>query len=152
MNENGRFYLKLPDGDLEAPLVAEGIRKLGMLDYLIVNGSLTENGFLLWDEPEASLNPQLTRLTSDIVLGLAQAGVQSWTATHDYLLTSELGLAAEQSTTPEMAFFALTRAADSEGSIIERGNKLAELQDNAILKALADLHQREEKSFLGGAS
>jgi hypothetical protein len=32
---------------MEAPLVAEGIRKLGMLDYLIVNGSLTENGFLL---------------------------------------------------------------------------------------------------------
>jgi len=132
--------------------MAEGMRKLGMLDYLIVNGSLTDNGFLLWDEPEASLNPQLTRLTGDIVLGLARSGVQSWIATHDYLLTSELGLAAEQSTTPEMAFFALTRSADIEGSTIERGDKLAELQDNAILKALADLHKREESAFLGGAS
>lgn len=62
VNENGRFYLKLPDGDMEAPLVAEGIRKLGMLAYLIINGSLSENGFLLWDEPEASMNPRLTRL------------------------------------------------------------------------------------------
>jgi hypothetical protein len=67
-------------------------------------------------------------------------------------LTSELGLAAEQATTPETAFFALTRSADIEGSTVERGDQLAELQDNAILKALADLHQREESAFLGGAS
>ena len=130
VNDKGRFYLKLPDGEMEAPLVAEGIRKLGMLDYLIVNGSLTENGFLIWDEPEASLNPKLTRLTGNVVLGLARSGVQSWIATHDYLLTSELTLTAEASGDTNTAFFALARPDGSEGTLVERGNKLADLDNN----------------------
>lgn len=133
---------------MEAPLVAEGIRKLGMLAYLIVNGSLTENGFLLWDEPEASLNPRLTRLTGDVALGLARSGVQTWIATHDYLLTSELTLASEQRQPRETAFFALARPTGAKGTIVERGEKLADLQHNSILKALADLHEREEAMFL----
>jgi energy-coupling factor transporter ATP-binding protein EcfA2 len=149
VNEKGRFYLRLPDGEMEAPLVAEGIRKLGMLDYLIVNGSLTENGFLLWDEPEASLNPKLTRLTGDIALGLARSGVQSWIATHDYLLTSELTLASERRGAEETAFFALGRRPGAEGTFVERGDKLADLQTNPILRALAELHEREEAAFLG---
>lgn len=81
VNEGGRFYLKLADGDMEAPLVAEGIRKLGMLAYLVTNGSLSENGFLFWDEPEANMNPKLTRLTGEVVLGLARSGVQTVLAT-----------------------------------------------------------------------
>jgi ABC-type hemin transport system ATPase subunit len=149
VNENGRFYLKLSDGEMEAPLVAEGIRKLGMLDYLIVNGSLTENGFLLWDEPEASLNPRLTRLTGHIALGLARSGVQTWIATHDYLLTSELTLASEQVADHDTAFFALARLPGTEGTTVERGDKLADLQHNSILKALADLHEREEALVVG---
>lgn len=149
VNKQGKFYLKLPDGDMEAPLVAEGIRKLGMLDYLIVNGSLTENGFLLWDEPEASLNPKLTMLTSHIALGLAESEVQSWIATHDYLLTSELTLASEKSRADSAAFFALARMPDSEGTVVERGSKLADLEHNSILDALSDLHRREELAFMG---
>jgi energy-coupling factor transporter ATP-binding protein EcfA2 len=151
VNEGGRFYLKLPDGDMEAPLVAEGVRKLGMLAYLIVNGSLSENGFLLWDEPEASMNPRLTMLTGHVVLGLARLGVQTWVATHDYLLTSELTLAAEKTGARDAAFFALARLADIDGSSVERGTRLADLQNNSILKALSELHRREEEVFLGGA-
>lgn len=149
VNENGRFYLRLPEGEMEAPLVAEGLRKLGMLHYLIVNGSLTEDGFLVWDEPEASLNPKLTRLTGHIALGLARSGVQSWIATHDYLLTSELALASEQRGMNDLAFFALALRPDSVGTAIERGSKLADLQSNSILKALSELHEREEAAFLG---
>ncbi|HEX4420573.1 MAG TPA: AAA family ATPase [Kofleriaceae bacterium] len=152
VNDRGRFYLKLPEGDLEAPLVAEGIRKLGMLDYLIRNGSLTENGFLLWDEPEASLNPRLTRLTGHIALGLAHSGVQTWIATHDYLLTSELTLEAERLAASYTAFFSLSRPATPPATppatLVERGDKLADLQHNSILKALSELHDREQAAFL----
>ncbi|HET7506497.1 MAG TPA: AAA family ATPase, partial [Kofleriaceae bacterium] len=123
VNENGRFYLKMADGDMEAPLVAEGIRKLGMIAYLIINGSLSENGFLLWDEPEASMNPRLTRLAGHVALGLARSGIQTWIATHDYLLTSELSLAAETTRSSDTSFFALVRDPRSEGSIIESGDR-----------------------------
>lgn len=149
VNEQGRFYLRVPGGKIEAPLVAEGIRKLAMLDYLIANGSLSENGFLLWDEPEASLNPKLTRLTSQVAMGLARSGIQTWIATHDYLLTSELDLAVEQGPENATAFFALTRGSNSAPTTIERGGKLAELEHNSILEAFSDLHRREELAFLG---
>ncbi len=149
VNENGRFYLNLPDGDMEAPLVAEGLRKLGMLAYLIVNGSLSENGFLLWDEPEASLNPRLTKLTGDVVLGLARSGVQTMLATHDYLLTSELTLSVEQQGSKDAAFFALARSAQHDGTFVEQGERLSELQENAILAAMAALHDRETQAFAG---
>lgn len=152
VNENGRFYLKLADGNMEAPLVAEGLRKLGMLAYLIINGSLSENGFLLWDEPEANMNPKLTKLTGDIVLGLARSQVQTMLATHDYLLSSELTLAAEQHGLRDAAFFALGRSPDRNGTFVERGERLSELQENAILAAMASLHDRETQAFRAEAS
>lgn len=147
VNEHGQFYLKLPDGQLEAPLVAEGLRKLAMLDYLLLNGTIEPGGFLLWDEPEASLNPTLTELMADIALGLARDDVQLWLATHDYLLTSELALQTQQ-TTGEIAFFALDRTSASAGTAVERGERLGDLQHNSILKALAELHDREQAAFL----
>ena len=147
VNENGRFYLKLPDGDMEAPLVAEGLRKLGMIAYLIINGSLTENGFLLWDEPEASLNPRLSHLTTQVALDLARSGIQTWIATHDYLLTSELTLEAEARGADDARFFALARDRRSEGTVVEAGDRLGDLQHNSILTAMSELHQREEQAF-----
>lgn len=152
VNSGGRFYLRDAHGKKEAPLMAEGVRKLGMLDYLIANGSLTENGFLLWDEPEASLNPKLIRLTSQVAIELARSGIQIWIATHDYLLTSELALHAEDSPISDTAFFGLVRPTRDHATEVERGDKLADLRNNAILDAVSDLHRREELSFRGDAT
>jgi len=154
--ENGRFYVKLPDGDMEAPLVAEGLRKLAMIDYLIVNGSLAANAFMFWDEPEANMNPKLTLLTRDIIFGLAGADVQVFIATHDYLLTSELSLTLEtnRELRESAAFFALGRIDGQEGIAVEQGKLLGELQNNAILEAFVSLHDREQAAFYkteGGA-
>jgi AAA ATPase domain len=147
VNENGRFYLRRSDGDMEAPLVAEGIRKLGMLAYLIINGSLSENGFLLWGKPEASMNPRLTHLAGQVALGLARSGIQTWIATHDYLLTSELALTSETSKSSDTSFFALVRNPKSKGTLVEAGRQLGALKHNSILLAMAELHQREEAAF-----
>ncbi len=147
--DSGRFYLDLPDGRMEAPLVAEGLRKLAMLAHLIVNGSLAANAFLFWDEPEANMNPKLSKLTSDVVFRLAQEGVQVFLATHDYVLSSDLSLAIE--TDPSwrrgMAFFALGRQEGNEGVAVERGEVLAKLLNNPILEAFAALHEREQEAF-----
>ena len=156
MKINGRFYLDLPDGRMEAPLVAEGLRKLAMLAHLILNGSLTANAFLFWDEPEANMSPKLSRLIQDVVFQLAsESSVQVFLATHDYVLTSNLSLAIE--TNPEWrpgtAFFALGRDDHQPGTVVEHGGVLADLQNNAILDAFASLHEREREAFesSGGA-
>ena len=149
--DNGRFYIDLPDGRMEAQLVAEGLRKLAMLAHLIVNGSLSEKAFLFWDEPEANMNPQLSKLTSDIVFQLAHEGVQVFLSTHDYVLSSDLSLAIENQADwqPGTAFFALGRGNQGEGVAVERGQLLADLQGNPILDAFASLHEREREAFAG---
>jgi hypothetical protein len=72
----GRFYLRAPTGRLEMPLVAEGLRKLGMLARLIATGSLLDQGYLFWDEPEANLNPLLIKQVAKSNLSLGSSGIQ----------------------------------------------------------------------------
>lgn len=145
--KDGRFYLNYPGDDMEITMVAEGDRKLAMIAYLLINGSLSGNSYLLWDEPEANLNPKRARLTSDTAVGLAHAGAQVFIATHDYALTSELSLKLDTGALSpgDAAFFALRR--DGHDVLVERGQRLAELQHNAILDAIASLHEREQQAF-----
>lgn len=88
---NGRFYLHQPGiGNLEAPLLAEGHRKLAMIVRLISNGVLTEGGYLFWDEPEANLNPASQKAVAKALIYLADAGAQVFVATHSMFLMREL--------------------------------------------------------------
>lgn len=95
--KDGRFYFKFENSEkeLEAPVVAQGINKLGQLYYLILNGSLTKDTILFWDEPETGLNPKYIKVVAQFLQTLANAGVQIFVATHDYLLVNYLSLMAE---------------------------------------------------------
>ena len=53
------FFLHNRQGDLEFLLLAEGMRKIGLLWLLIKNGTLSPGSVLFWDEPETNLNPSL---------------------------------------------------------------------------------------------
>ena len=85
IQENDTFYVVKNDGrKIDFSLEAEGLRKLGLLWKLIRNGLLEEGTVLLWDEPEANLNPELYPLVADILLELQKNGVQIFAATHSY--------------------------------------------------------------------
>lgn len=85
--EDGRFLVQKRDGEkIDFSLEAEGLRKLGLLWKLIRNGLLEKGTILLWDEPEANLNPELFSLVVDILFELQKAGVQIFIATHSYNL------------------------------------------------------------------
>ena len=75
--------------------------------------------------------------------------MQVFLATHDYVLTSDLSRAIETNADwrPGTVFFALGRRDGQEGVAVERGELLADLQDNAILEAFASLHERERAAF-----
>ena len=89
--ENDTFYLLQFDGrKVEFSLEAEGLRKLGLLWKLIRNGLLEPGSILLWDEPEANLNPELFPLTAEILLALSRNGVQIFLATHSFNFSSYL--------------------------------------------------------------
>lgn len=143
--EGNRFYLQKPgEGKLEAHLVAEGLRKIASVAHLIANGSLAENGVLFWDEPEANLNPRLISEVATFLQELAKHHVQIFIASHDYLLTHRLSLAAEYpSAGPRVPirFFAFQRT--DEGTVIHHADTLAELPENLILEEFSRYYDTE---------
>lgn len=129
IEKNETFYLKNKNGELEFPLLAEGFRKLGLLYRLIQNESLTHGSMLFWDEPEANLNPDLSRTVVKILIELSRMGVQLFIATHDYVLLKEFDLAITDQ--DNILFHVLYR--NEKGEIAHSAkNELDELSPNAI--------------------
>ena len=139
------FYVKF-DGDrafMEAHLVAEGLRKIATLERLVVNGTLTKNGYLFWDEPEANLNPKLTTVIADVLCGLADSGVQVFLATHDYLLLKQLDLQAARKQAPPTRFFAFHRPRAGAPVEVEHADRLDLLAHNPIADEFIRLYERK---------
>jgi len=90
--ERGRFYLvsHKDSRKIEISLIAEGLRKIGMIAQLLANGSLTKNSILFWDEPETNLNPRLIRKMAEVLMELSRAGMQIFIATHSLFLVKEI--------------------------------------------------------------
>ena len=153
--EGERFYLKSNQGTMEMTLVSEGMRKIATLLYLIDNAELSANSVLLWDEPEANLNPKLTQLIAELLLVLASQGVQIFVATHDYLLTHHLSHFAEYSDIykkerkmkkmPEFRFFSLQKT-ETE-LVTETADTISGLQNNLILEEFALFYDLEQQYF-----
>lgn len=97
--ENDTFYvIKNDRRKIEFSLEAEGLRKLALLWKLIKNGLLEEKTILLWDEPEANLNPELFPLVANILLELQKNGIQIFIATHSYNFAKYLEVLRDQKT------------------------------------------------------
>lgn len=145
IEKNETFYLRSRFGELEFTLLAEGLRKLGLLYMLIQNETLTKGSVLFWDEPEANLNPILSETVVRILLELQKMGVQIFIATHDYVLLKEFELAAKEDS--EILVHTLYRS--EEGSIhCASTDDFDEVSPNAIDKAFQSLLDREiNKAF-----
>jgi len=97
IEENGKYYLQYKSGQrLEMNMVAEGLRKFGTLQKLLINGSLTPQTTFFWDEPEANLNPALLRQLAAILAELARQGFQIILATHSMSLLKEFHILSRQ--------------------------------------------------------
>lgn len=90
LDKSGRFYLSVAGGNMEMHLVAEGLRKLATIARLIGTGSLLDEGYLFWDEPESNLNAKVIRTIAKTILQVARSGIQVFIATHSLFLMREL--------------------------------------------------------------
>lgn len=133
LDRNGRFYLKNLSGRMEMPLVAEGLRKLGMLSRLIATGALLDKGYLFWDEPEANLNPRLVKWAARTILDLSKGGTQVFIATHSLFLLRELEmlLSDKMPSKYEARFFGLHP--QTEGVMVQQGTSIEAIGDIAAL-------------------
>ena len=141
------FFLDGPQGILEFTLLAEGLRKLGLLWLLIRNGSLPKGSVLFWDEPETNLNPSLYGIIMDAMLELQRNGVQVFLATHDYVILKELDL--QMTEEDAVAFHSLYH--DDAGEIACRTtHHYLDIRPNAIDEKFTDLYDREIERSFGG--
>jgi energy-coupling factor transporter ATP-binding protein EcfA2 len=144
------FFLKNKRGELEFTLLAEGLRKLGLLWLLIQNGTLVNGAVLFWDEPETNLNPQLFSVVVDILIQLQRLGVQIFVSTHDYAILKEFELSAKPE--DKIAFCALYRPAPGADVVVEMAARPFQLQQSPIAAAMTSLYDREVRQALGGRS
>lgn len=133
LDKNGRFYLRIATGRMEMPLVAEGLRKLGMIARLVATGALLDNGCLFWDEPEANLNPRLTKTVAKTILDLSANGIQVFLATHSLFLLRELEILLADRSHGEISpcFIGLHRTRD--GVQVMHGPSIDDIGDIASL-------------------
>lgn len=131
--QTGRFYLHVPSGRMEMPLVAEGMRKLAMLARLISTGVLLEQGYLFWDEPETNLNPKLIKTVAQSILHLANSGIQVFIATHSLFLLRELDIltTGKGSIKTSCRYFSLKR--DTDAVTLEQGDRVDDLKTLVLL-------------------
>ena len=146
--KNEEFVLSNRQGNLEFTLLAEGMRKLGLLWILIQNGTLQEGSILFWDEPETNLNPRLFRVVIEILLNLQRNGVQVFLATHDYVILKELDL--QQKNDDEIAFHAFHQETSTGDVKCHSTHSYLDVHPNAIADTFDDLYDREVSRSLGG--
>jgi predicted ATPase len=129
---NDRYYIEKPDSSFfDFTAEAEGIKKLSLIYRLIETGNLVKGSVLLWDEPEANMNPKLTPALVDILFALERAGVQIFIATHDYVLLKYLDI--KKNASNKTKFISLYK---DEGNVrSESSESFAGLENNPISDA-----------------
>lgn len=137
--QDGRFYLSRPGQQaMEMSLVAEGFKRLGVLDCLIRNGTVNKGSILFWDEPEMNLNSFHLPLLVKVLTGLAKAGVQVVLSSHSLFLLRELMIQLSERRNEQVSrrFFGLNVPHENRlGVRVNSGNSLEDIGPIESLEA-----------------
>lgn len=135
--DNDEFYIIKKNGQkINFELEAEGFKKIGILWQLLMNETITENTVLLWDEPEANLNPEFLPVIADCLLALSRQKVQILISTHSYILAKYIEIWAKEN--DKVLFHSLYKKND-ELVYDEQKRKFSDLQNNTIVTAFEAL-------------
>ena len=145
--EQEEFFVRGQQGLIEFPLLAEGMRKLGLLWLLIQNGTLLGGSVFFWDEPETNLSPSVMGDVVQVLLELQRGGVQVFLATHSYVLLKEFDLRRKQS--DKTRFQALYRDEASGDLECKSTSNYLDIHPNAIAETFANLYDRDVRRALG---
>ncbi|EYF04075.1 AAA family ATPase [Chondromyces apiculatus] len=141
----GRFVFQRGGERFGMSLVAEGIKKIGLLARLLENGQIRPGSILFLDEPETNLHPRAARALCEMLFNLGKAGVQIFMATHSYFVLKQMQLLARKA--PDFAkLCCLQRTPDGVASSFF---DLAEgLPDNEIVDESLDLYEEDLRATL----
>jgi len=142
---NNRYFIEKPNGAvIPFTIEAEGYKKFGLVSRLIETGHIRQGSVLVWDEPDANLNPKLIPELVNILLELSRQGVQIFLATHDYNLMKYFSMA--KNANDQVAFYSLYKT--ENGVACEKDDDYDLLQHNAIIDANTKLLEDEIERVL----
>ena len=143
--KRGKIYIvERSRREIEAPLVAEGVRKLALLWLLVKTRDLQKAFVLFWDEPEAHLHPRWIRVLGQVLVHLA-ATTQIFIATHSPVLLEELDLRVSElgENAPLCRFYVLDRHEQTEVIQVYAAERLEDLDPDPLYDALWGLYQEQ---------
>ncbi len=118
-----------------------------MLVRLIATGSLLDKGCLVWDEPEANLNPRLIREVARAILGLCRAGLQVIVATHGLFLLREFAILLKcEFDSIDDRYFALCR--NDEGVVVSQAKDIEDVDPLLLLDEDLEQSDRYVENFM----
>lgn len=136
--KDGLVLSKKGEKDIDLAFEASGYRKLYVLWMLLANGLLDDGSVLFWDEPENSLNSELVPTIVEILLEIANNGVQIFIASHDYNFVRYFDI--RKSKNIPVLFHYLSK--DSTGQInCNSSPKYMKLPNNHLEKAAENLYE-----------
>ncbi len=146
----GKVTFRTGNNELSANVMAEGFRKAGTLSRLLETGAIQPGvgGPLLWDEPEANLNPKLMEMLVEILLEMARKEHQIILATHDYVLLKWFDLLTNKGRSHHVRFHSLYRDAQSGEIQVHSTDDYREIERNPISEAFNDLTIAQARSRL----
>lgn len=130
------FYTVKNDGrEISFAVEAEGFKKIGLIWQLLMNESITPHSILIWDEPEANLNPAFIPQLVECFLELSRNNVQIFLSTHNYILAKYFNVKATES--DSIMFHGLYKSNDSVQC--ESNENFSALKNNSIVKVFNEL-------------
>jgi AAA15 family ATPase/GTPase len=138
--ENEEFYVKKNNGEMiNFAVEAEGLKKIGLLWQLLMNENITEGSVLLWDEPEANINPKFVPDLVEILMELQKNGIQIFLTTHDYIFAKYFEV--KRSESDEIMYYSLYKTDD--GVKFESNINFTDLKNNTIMDTFIQLYKDE---------
>ena len=135
--ENEEFYIQKQDGQMvNFSVEAEGFKKIGLLWRLLMNESITENSILIWDEPEANINPDFIPNIVECLLELSRHNIQIFVSTHNYLFAKYFDVRRKDE--DSVMFHALYKDTDNKLQSESKG-QFHELLHNDIMMSFEKL-------------
>ena len=137
--ENEEFYIQKNDGrKVNFYFEAEGLKKIGLIWQLLMNESINKDSVLIWDEPEANMNPNFLETIVECLLELSRQGVQIFISTHNYVFSKYFDVICKES--DNVAFHSLYFK--NTNLKCETEKKFIDLKNNSIMAAFDNLLEK----------
>ncbi|NPV39564.1 hypothetical protein BREVNS_2102 [Brevinematales bacterium NS] len=125
--------------------VAEGVKKIGLIDTLLGNRFLQPGSILFVDEPEAALHPGALSRFLEILFLLSKENIQVFMATHSYFVIKKMYVMAkkEKMDVPVLLFEKEENSDNARGYFPQVHNLKEGMPANTIIEEAVRLYEEE---------